>query len=161
MTLLLVEVDTRKIAGFPVELVPVQIDKIIEPYHLKWSFGNYYTVEEGFDEEVSLRGALEALKKTPWLRNAAKIQVIYQTVRKKLEEINTEAMAEPLPDKMERCRKNFQNRELSGYELAYPNPIMIDREGRLIDGYTTYLIMKERGMNEATCILVNETDSCI
>lgn len=154
MTLLLVEVDMQKIKQFPVEWVPGQIDAILEPHHVKWSYGNYYVVEEGYHEECAVKGAIEALQGTAWLRGAVHVQVVRRVVRRKLAQINTENMAPPALDKMEQCRKYFKDKKLSSSRLVYPNPIVIDEENKLLDGYTTYLLMQERGMQEAACVLV-------
>lgn len=159
MTLLLVEVDVRKVSQFPVEWIPEQIDAILKPHHLKWSYGNYYIVEDGYDAKKAVDGAKKALKGTVWLRNAVRIQVVRCVVYKKLEEINTEEMKEPTADKMELCRKKFEGRELSGRRLVYPNPLIIDEKNKLLDGYTTYLMMKERGITRAACILLNEKEA--
>lgn len=156
MTLLLVEVNMQKIKQFPVEWVPEQIDAILKPYHLKWAHGNYYVVEEGFDAETALNGAINALQSTVWLRDALHVYVARREVKRKLEEINTENMRAPLPDKMEQYRSKFANRKLTGDKLIYPNPIVIDEENKLLDGYTTYLIVKERGLKEVVCELVSK-----
>ena len=158
MTVLLIEVDVRKVSQFPVEWIPEQIDAILQPYHVKWSYGNYYMVEEGYDGKKAVEGAVKALKKTPWLRDAVNIQVVQQVVCRKLDQLHTEEMMEPAADKMEQCRKKLEGRKLSSHQLAYPNPLVIDVNNKLLDGYTTYLIMKERGMTEATCILRKERE---
>ncbi len=156
MTLLLIEADIQKIRQFPVEWIPEQIDAILKPYHLKWSYGNCYEVEEGYDAETAVKGAIEALQATSWLKGALHIQIVRRVVRRKLAQINTDSMKEPAADKMEQCRKLFRNKDLSGKKLVYPNPIVIDEENRLVDGYTTYLLMKERGLTEAACVLVSK-----
>ncbi len=159
MTLLLVEVDVRKIKQFPVEWIPGQIDSIVEPYGLKWAHGNYYMVQEGRDPQNALDGAIRALKAKPWLRGALQVEVVRQEVRRRLEDIRTENMQPPLPEKIEQCRALLQYEGLSSDKLIYPNPIQIDEENRLLDGYTTYLIAKEQGLKEVICELVRDASS--
>ncbi len=153
MTLILIEVDMQRIKQFPVEWVPEQIDAILKPYHLKWVYGNYYGVESGYDEGIAVEGGIAALQATAWLRDALHVQVVRRVVKRKLQEIDTGAMKAPKPEKMEQCRRRLEGTELTGEKLMYPNPIVIDEENRLLDGYTTYLILKERGIEEAMCVL--------
>ena len=157
MTLLLVEVDVRKIKQFPVEWIPGQIDIILEPYGLKWSHGNYYMVQEGREPQKALNGAIRALKTKPWLQGAVQVKVVRQEVRRRLEDIHTENMEPPLPEKLEQCRRLLPREGISSDKLIYPNSIQIDEENRLLDGYTTYLIAKEQGLEEVICELVLDT----
>ncbi len=154
MTLVLIETDMKKIKHFPAEWVPEQIDAILKPYHMKWVYGNYYGVEEGYDAEVAVRGAFEALEKTIWLKDAVHVSVVRLVVKRPLSAINVKLMKPPANEKLEKFRAIFQDKDLSENQLAFPNPIIIDEENRLLDGYTTYLLMKERGLKEATCILM-------
>lgn len=156
MTLVLIEADMRKIRQFPARWVTEQIDILLKPHHLKWVYGNYYGVEPGYDAEEAVEGAIAALQATAWLRGALHIQVVRRVVKRRLEQINTSAMKSPAPGKLEQARKNMQGVVFSGNKPVYPNPIMIDKEDKLVDGYTTYLLMKERGLKEAVCILVQE-----
>lgn len=154
MTLVLIEADIEKIKQFPTERVPEQIDAILRPHHLKWVYGNYYKVEEGYDAEVAVQGAIEALERTVWLKAALHVRVVRLVVRRKLSAINVDTMKPPAKEKLDKFREIFREKELSENKPAFPNPIVIDEENRLMDGYTTYLLMKERGMTEAMCILV-------
>ncbi|MBQ7774588.1 MAG: hypothetical protein IJ379_01580 [Lachnospiraceae bacterium] len=156
MTVLRVEVNVQKIKQFPVEWVPEQIDAILRPYGLKWTHGNYYMVEEGYEVQKSLNGAIKALQNTVWLKEALKVKVVRCEVKRKLMDIQTDNMVEPLTSKLEQCRLRFENRVLTSQQLICPNPIVIDEENRLLDGYTTYLIAKERGLEEVVCELVRE-----
>lgn len=155
MTLVLIEADMQRLKQFPVEWVPEQIDAIVKPHHMKWAYGNYYEVEKGYDAEAAVEGAIAALQATPWLKNALRIQVVRRVVRRRLSQIDTSAMKMPAASKMDQCRKKFKGQEISEEKLMYQNPIVIDEENRLVDGYTTYLLMQERGMEEAMCVLVS------
>ncbi|MBQ9140231.1 MAG: hypothetical protein IJX63_00365 [Lachnospiraceae bacterium] len=154
MTLVLIEADMEKIRQFPVEWVPEQIDAILRPYHLQWAYGNYYEVEEGYDAESSVQGAIDALQNTGWLKAALTIRVVRLVVKRKLSSLNVEDMSPPTKEKLDRLRGIFQRNGLTEDKLAYPNPITIDEENRLLDGYTTYLLMQERGFQEAVCLLL-------
>ena len=154
MTLVLIEVDMSKIRQFPIEWVPEQIDYVLKPHHMKWAYGNYYGVEEGYDAEVAVKGALEALAGTVWLKAALHVRVVRLVVKRKLSAIDVASMKPPAQEKLEKFRAIYQDKELLENKLAFPNPIVIDEENRLTDGYTTYLLMQERGLKEAMCILV-------
>lgn len=156
MTQILIEIDMQKIRQFPVERIPEQIDAILKPHHMKWSHGNHYVVEEGYAPEAAVQGAIRALQETVWLKGAVHVCIERMVVKRRLEEIRTEHMKPPAKDKLEKARKAFQKNIISEEAPAYPNPIIIDEKNRLLDGYTTYLLMQESGMKTASCILVRD-----
>lgn len=156
MTLLSVCVDMDKITKYLLEQIPEEIDKIVEPYHMKWCMWNQYIAEEGYDEDLCARNAKKALESTAWLKDAVFTGIWQEITHKKLEEINTEGMTAPKAAKLEYYRKYFEGKEMSAHRMTYPNPIVIDEHNRLLDGYISYLLMKERGLESAECFLVSE-----
>lgn len=155
MLLLMVEVDMRKITRYTLEEIPEEIDKIVEPYHMKWRMLNYYIAEAGYDEDESVWGAVNALYSTEWLKDGLYVSVARELVHRRLEMINTEGMTPPRPEKLEHYRNFFRDNKVLEYHLPNPNPIVIDSDNKIRDGYITYLIMQEKGLEDAMCILVN------
>lgn len=155
MMLLSVRINMEKITAYTLDQIPLQIDKIIEPFHLKWLFDNHYIVEAGYDEELEIRGAVNALESTEWMKGAVHVFVGRETIRCRLDEINVDAMTEPDPQKMNHYRLYFKNRGISEYCLTYPNVIVVNEKKELLDGYVTYLLMRERGLTWAECVLAN------
>ena len=155
MRILTVEVDLKKISKYSLEQIPEEIDKIVEPYHVKWCFRNIYVVEKGYDEDLAISGAVKALKSTKWLKKGLSVFIGQRTRKLKLSAINVNAMTAPKIEKMEYYRNYFKDKVLSEDELTYPNPIVVDEKNNLLDGYTSYLLMKEGGLEAAQCLLAD------
>lgn len=155
MKLLAVAVDMNGMSEYEQRRLPGKIDVIVKPHHLKWFFRNIYFVEEGYDEDIAVYGAKKALEETDWLKNIVFVSVFQPVERCRLDEIDIGDMSEPKPEKMDKYREYFEEHGISEYELTYPNPIVIDQNKRLLDGYTSYLIMKEKGFTYAECILAD------
>ena len=154
MMVLSVTVDVRKISDYTLDQIPGEIDRIVEPYHLKWFFGNNYMVEDGYDEDLAVRGAIKALESTEWLKDAVNIGFGREVVRRRLDEIDTAGMAAQSQAKVEHYKNYFSDKKISEYDLTYPNVIVLNEKNELVDGYVTYLLMKERGLASAQCLLV-------
>ncbi|MGN0405762.1 MAG: hypothetical protein ACI4F1_11110 [Bariatricus sp.] len=158
MRLLSVVVESEHLSEEEKYRLPWKVDEIVRPYHLKWVFQNMYTVERGFDEDLAVSGARKALQEDEWLKGRIHISVWRSITTCRLDEINTEAMSEPEPGKIKKYREYFEQHGISEYTLTYPNLIVVDHDKNLLDGYISYLIMKEKGFTRAEC-LVADRDS--
>ncbi len=155
MKFLMVTVNMEGISRYEMDRIPERIDDIVRPYHLKWVLRNMYFVEDGYDEDLAIDEAWKALEKTDWLKNKIYLGVMQSISKCRLDEIQIEDMAEPEPDKVNKYRNYFEEHGISENNLTYPNPIVVDQNRKLLDGYISYLIMKERGYTYAECILEN------
>lgn len=152
MTLLNIKIDMAEITEYPPEEIVENLEKLLEPYHLKWVMTNCYRVEAGFDEDEMVQGAIKALKEAAWLTGALQIGVEKELIRYLLQAIDAKGMSTPAQSKMEHYREYFAHEILSEEELNAHNPIVLDQNKKVINGYVTYLIMKEQGYEFATCL---------
>lgn len=123
---------------------------------MKWTHGNYYEVEEGYEAKEAILNTMLALNRAEWLRDAVKVKVVKCIVQKKLDELDVGGMSMPSAEKWEESIAALQKYGVTSMQPAYPNPILINEDGKLLDGYTTYLFMKEKGMTKAACIMVSK-----
>lgn len=159
MRTLTVAVDRNKVSEYTLEEVPEVIDKILEPHHLKWCFNNIYMVEHGYDEDLAIHNAIQDLKAMAWAKNALIWVVGYGIEELQLEKIDISNMTMPNPQKMSYYRQYVEGGESVAERLKHLCPIVIDRENKLVDGYTTYLFMKEQGIEKATCLIVEKENN--
>lgn len=156
MKFLMVSVDMKGMSNSEMDGVPERIDEIVKPYHLEWSFLNLYSVVNGYDEDLAVRAAKKALEQTDWLKDKVFAGIMQSISRCRLDEICVEGMTEPRPEKLEKYRAYFEEHGISEYDPTYPNPIVVDRDKNLLDGYISYLIMKEKGYTYADCLLAEQ-----
>lgn len=159
MRTLTVAIDMNKVSEHTLEEVPGIIDKVLEPHHLKWCFNNIYMVEHGCDEDLAIHNAIKDLKAITWAKNALIWVVGYGIEELQLEKIDISNMAMPNPQKLSYYRKYMEEGESVTECLKHLCPIVIDRDNKLVDGYITYLIMKEHGIEKATCLIVEKDNS--
>ena len=156
MRTLTVAVDMNKITEYKTEEVPDVIDKIVEPYHLKWCFNNIYVVEPGFDEDLAIYNAVKALKAATWTNGTLVFWVGYAVEELALDKIDTSNMSEPNPEKMNYYRKYIESNESVSECLKRLKPIVIDNNKRIVDGYITYLLMREHEIKKVKCFIARE-----
>lgn len=156
MTLLNIKLDRTEITAYPPEEIVERLEKILEPFHLKWVSSNCYRVESGFDEAEMVEGAIEALQNTEWLKGAFQVRVERQLIRYLLQAMNVQGMNPPAPEKLEYYRALFRKKVLCEEVLDEKNPIVLDEHMKVVNGYVTYLVMKEQGYEFATCLQKEE-----
>lgn len=159
MRTLTVAIDMNKVSEHTLEEVPGIIDKVLEPHHLKWCFNNIYMVEHGYDEDLAIHNAIKDLKAMAWAESALIWMVGYGIEELPLKKIDISNMSVPKPEKMSCYRKYVQGGESATERLKHLCPIVINRENKLVDGYITYLLMKEQGIEKATCLIVERDNT--
>lgn len=156
MMLLNIKLNMSEISAFPPEEIIEKMEKILEPFHLKWKDTGCYQVEDGFEEETMIQGAIEALHNAEWLKDAFQVQVECRLPRYLLKAINVRGMIPPAKEKMEYYRKFFAKEVLCEDCMDARNPIVLDENMKVVNGYATYLVMQEQGYEFATCIQKRE-----
>lgn len=156
MILLNIKLNISEISAFPPEEIIENMERILEPFHLKWKDTGCYQVESGFEEEAMIQGAITALHNTEWLKDAFQAQVECRLPRYLLKAMNVRGMIPPAREKMEYYRKFFSKELLCEDMPAARNPIILDKNMKIINGYATYLVMQEQGYEFATCIQERE-----
>lgn len=159
MKFITVAVDMGDMSEIQRLRVPGQIDRILEPYHLKWVFSNMYLPEKGYDADLTIYSGKKALEETEWLKDKVYIGIMQSVDHCRLDDICIEGMSEPDPEKVKKYRSYFEEHGLSERIVTYPNPIVNGRDKKLLDGYISYLIMKEKGFTHAVCLLMEEGEA--
>lgn len=156
MLLLNIKLNMSEITAFLPEEIIENVEKILEPFHLKWTETGCYRVEEGYPEEAMIRGAIEALHNAEWLKDAFKVRVECRLPRYLLGAMKIKGMNPPAKEKLNFYRKIFEQKMLCEDVPDTTNPIVLDENMNLVNGYATYLLMQERGHEFATCLQIIE-----
>ena len=104
-------------------------------------FRNMYKPIEGKDRDHIVYAAQCALNDAVWLKDKlASVSIMNLTNACPMERIHTENMTEPSAAKLEYYEKYYQE----SHKLAHG--IVVDEDGQIRDGYTSYIIAKKYGI---------------
>lgn len=104
--------------------------------------GNLYMPTVAADRDHAVFAACDALNHADWLKDRlADISIMNQTNVCSLEQIRLDDMTDPSPGKL----KYYEAYYRSSHELAHA--IVVDEEGKLRDGYTSYILARKYGIS--------------
>lgn len=130
-----------------------RIDQIMEACHLELVLDGVYLVKDGWDEDRQVRRAAGALRREKTLKDQIRVGIGYEIVRCRLDEVRTEHMKPPRRDKYEHYKAWFEGKTIPSDSLTCPNIMVVNERRELMDGYVTWLLMKERGMERAEFLM--------
>lgn len=116
-----------------------RIDKLLLKFGIEYTgFRNLYRPIETVDRDSAVFAACKALENTDWLKERlAYVSIMNHTNACQLEQIRTDGMAEPSPEKLEYYEAYYQ----ATHRLAHG--IVVDEDKKLRDGYISYLIARK------------------
>lgn len=129
--------------GRELEKLTRRIDSFLLDYGLAYSgVRNLYIPTEASGRDHAVFAACDALKKADWLEDRlAHVFIVNQMSVCPLEQIRTDDMSEPSAAKMAYYEEYYR----SSRELAHG--IAVDEEGKLRDGYISYLLARKYGLS--------------
>ncbi len=81
-----------------------------------------------------------------------------KTVRIRLDNIDTSKMSPPHKEKFMKYYSYYNFVNHNNHKLNEANPIVIDSNNSIIDGYCSYLIISSSGQKTIKCIMVEPTE---
>lgn len=122
-----------------IEEVIDHMDQVIEANGWKYAgFSNVYLPIDQNTKDETIETTEHALKSTTWLKPYnPKIMVGHLTNAFELEAIDVSGMTMPSESKMRRYEEYYNQTGL------LPHPIIVDENGKLRDGYISYLLAKK------------------
>lgn len=124
-----------------------RIDQLLLTVGLKDSgMGNIYVPEDWKNRDQAVFRGEQLLRKAEWLKGILKsIEIGTWTNVCPIEQIQTDRMKKPSPDKLQYYEEYYQKTK------KLPHAIVVDEERQLRDGYTSYLIAKKYGAGADVC----------
>lgn len=119
-----------------------RIDRFLLEQRIRYSgIRNLYRPMDERERDHRIYAACRALRGADWLKGSlAYVSILHQTNACPLEQIRLDRMSEPSPGKL----KYYEDFYQSSRCLAHG--IVVDEEGQLRDGYTSYILARKYGI---------------